>query len=70
MPHFEKDPDEIGVLWVKTSPKGDYMTGVINGVNVVVFKVKSASDRAPDWQVLKAKPRTPKPDPVVDDVSF
>ncbi len=57
MPQFEKDPNEIGVLWNKTSAKGEYMSGVINGQPVVVFKIKSASDRAPDWQVLKAKPK-------------
>jgi len=54
----QKNPDEIGALWVKTSPKGEYMTGTINGERVVLFRnAKKASDKSPDWRVLKSKPR-------------
>ena len=66
---FERDENEIGALWVKTGPKGDYMTGVINGQGVVVFKVSSGSDRAPNWRVLKAKPKAEKP-VTEDDIRF
>lgn len=63
----EKNPDELGALWMKSSNRGDYMTGTINGVKVVVFKNdRKSSDKAPDWRVLKAKPRedaTPDNDP-------
>jgi uncharacterized protein (DUF736 family) len=54
---FEKDPDEIGALWVKSGKKGDYMTGEINGVKVVCFAVTSKSEKAPAWRVLKSKPK-------------
>lgn len=58
---FEKDPSEIGVLWNKSGAKGDYMTGTIEGIGpVVVFPIRSASDRAPNWRILKAQPK-PKP---------
>lgn len=65
---FEKDPDEIGALWVKSGRKGEYMTGTINGVNVVVFRNTSASEKAPHWRVLKSKPREPQP--VTDFANF
>lgn len=37
---YEKNPDELGALWIKHGPKSDYMTGEINGVKVVVFRSK------------------------------
>ena len=60
---FEKDPNEIGVLWAKSSARGEYMTGSIeiDGVKhpVVVFKNSNKrNEKAPDWRVLKAKPKT------------
>ena len=62
---FEKDPNEIGALWLRSGQKGDYMTGEINGVKVVCFAVKSQSEKAPTWRVLKSVPRdTPPPAPV------
>lgn len=54
---YEKDPDEIGALWVKSGAKGDYMTGTILGQPVVVFAANGKSPKAPQWRVLKAKPR-------------
>lgn len=60
---FEKDPNEIGALWVKSGRKGDYMTGTIGGVKVVLFKnSRKNSDKSPDWRVLKSVPK-----PVTDD---
>ena len=55
---FEKDPNEIGALWVKTSASGkDYMTGNIDGIGpVVVFRAKP-SEKGPAWRVLKSKPK-------------
>lgn len=54
----EKDPNELGALWEKSGAKGPYMTGTIGGERVVVFKNGNKhSDKAPDWRVLKAKPR-------------
>lgn len=56
---FEKNPDEIGALWLKTGAKGEYMTGEIGGVKVVCFKNTRAenSEKAPAWRVLKSKPQ-------------
>lgn len=54
---FEKDPNEIGVLWLKSSGRGDYMTGEIAGQAVVCFPVKSNNPKAPTWRVLKSQPR-------------
>lgn len=52
-----KDPSEIGALWQKTSSKGVYMTGTINGVAVVCFANASDNPKAPQWRVLKARPK-------------
>ncbi len=64
---FEKNPDELGALWTKTSSKGTYMTGEIDGVKVVVFAAKKTSDKSPDWRVLKARPRPVEAQPILDD---
>ncbi len=56
----EKDPNEIGALWIKVGAKGTpYMSGVIDGKNVVIFKNKSktAEDKRPVYRVLLSKPR-------------
>lgn len=59
MPEFKKDPNELGVLWIKTSGRGEYMTWTINGEPVVVFRNehKKDSNKAPDWRVMKPKPK-------------
>jgi hypothetical protein len=54
---FEKNPDDLGALWEKQSAKGPYMTGTINGVNVVCFPNTSDNPKAPTWRVLKSKPK-------------
>lgn len=54
---FEKDPDEIGALWLKSGKKGDYMTGEIAGQKVVCFAVTAKSEKYPTWRVMKSKPR-------------
>ena len=56
-----KDPNELGALWIKSSPKGDYMTGEIAGVKVVCFRNKSDNDKAPAWRVLKSQPKDARP---------
>lgn len=65
-----KDPNELGALWAKTSARGDYFTGTINGVNVVVFRNdrKAPGSNAPDWRVLKAKPKAATPSE--DEIGF
>jgi len=59
MPEFEKDPNELGALWIKTSSRGEYMTGTINGQAVVIFKNDRKQDgsKQPDWRVMKPKPK-------------
>lgn len=54
-----KNEDELGALWLKSGRKGEYMTGTINGVAVVVFKNerKNGNEKAPTWRVRKSKPR-------------
>lgn len=55
---FEKDPSEIGALWLKHGAKGPYLTGTINGVAVVCFQnTRKTSDKQPEYRVLKSKPR-------------
>lgn len=62
-----QNPDELGALWEKSSSRGAYMTGTINGVKVVVFRNdRKSSEKHPDWRVLKAKPR----DTGSDDMGF
>jgi len=57
----QQNPDEIGALWEKSSARGPYMTGTINGQRVVVFKNDKGGEKAPQWRVLKAKPRESAP---------
>lgn len=54
-----QNPDELGALWEKTSSRGTYFTGQVNGVNVVVFRNdrKAEGSKQPDWRVLKSKPK-------------
>ncbi len=50
--------DKLGALWVRSGPKGDYMTGEINGVKVVIFtNGYKQTDKHPDYGVYKSKPR-------------
>lgn len=65
---FEKDQNEIGALWARSSPKGDYLTGNIDGIGpVVCFAVKSGHSKAPTWRVLKSRPRGERGEQVRDD---
>lgn len=53
----QKD-EEIGALWRKTSSRGDYFTGTVNGERIVVFaNGNKKSDKSPDYRILKAKPK-------------
>jgi uncharacterized protein (DUF736 family) len=55
---YERDPNELGALWLKSGAKGEYyMTGTINGEKVVCFRARKQSDKSPDWRVLKSVPR-------------
>lgn len=63
MPENQKNPDELGALWLKESSRGVYMTGTINGQPVVVFRndKKAEGSKQPDWRVMKPKPKTDVP---------
>jgi uncharacterized protein (DUF736 family) len=68
---FKKEEGEIGALWNKTSPRGDFMTGIVNGEPVVVFKITNKrSPKAPDWRVLKAKPKAEPVHQADEDIGF
>jgi hypothetical protein len=81
---FEKDENEIGVLWEKTGAKGTYFTGKIGEQPVVIFKNgnKKEGSKAPDWRVLKPQakadreidqrvpPPSSKPPVFDDDIEF
>jgi len=55
----ERNPYERGALWEKSSSRGTFFTVMIDVQPVVVFKNDRKVDgsNAPDWRVLKAKPR-------------
>jgi len=59
---YEKNPDELGALWLKSGSKGPYMTGTINGVNVFCTPTKSDNPKAPAWRVMKSKPKERTPE--------
>ena len=54
---YVRDPDEIGVLWRKTTANGGvWYSGIIDGRPVVVFwNSKKKTAKAPDYRVLLAK---------------
>jgi hypothetical protein len=58
---FTKE-DELGALWEREGKNGRYLTGKINGVEVVVFwnAKKQAGEKTPDWRVYKSQPRVQK----------
>ena len=54
---FEKDPNEIGALWLRDGRKGPFLSGQINGLDVICFPVQSENPKAPAWRVMKSEPR-------------
>lgn len=57
---------DLGVLWVKQGPKGEYMTGTIEvsgeKINIVCFLNTHKSElKHPDWRILKSVPRESVP---------
>lgn len=64
---YEKDPNEIGALWNKTTSAGkQYMTGKLTigslELNVVCFSNTSKnSEKHPDWRVLISQPKSQEP---------
>ena len=71
----QKDPDEIGALWEKSGNKGTYFTGTVNGERIVVFRNgNKRSDKAPDFRILKSRPKPQTtddgPTPDASDIPF
>ena len=55
---FEKKPGELGALWLRVSQSGKrFMTGTINGVDVVCFENQNKTGKQPDYRVFKSEPR-------------
>lgn len=58
----EKNPDEIGALWKKTSAKSQYLSGSleVNGqkINIVCFlNTRKQKESQPDYRILISRPR-------------
>ena len=51
--------EKIGALWNNTTKKGvKYLSGKINGKNIVIFPNDYKKDRShPDWNVLPGRGR-------------
>ena len=51
--------NELGALWERKTKDGRvYMTGTINGQEVVVFgNDRATNPKAPQWRVYKSTPR-------------
>jgi uncharacterized protein (DUF736 family) len=64
-----QNPDELGALWIKSGQKGEYMTGTINGQEVVVWRNDRKTGNQPDWRVMKSRPRGERAQPA-DDPGF
>lgn len=65
---FERDPNELGALWIKTSRNGhEFLSGTINGVEVVCFRNANKTGKQPDYRVMKSQPREQKPATTADD---
>ena len=60
--------DKIGALWIKTSVKGEFLSGNIEvdgkKIPIVCFKntLKKEGEKTPDYNILIAKPREEKKD--------
>lgn len=55
--------DKIGALWLKDGPNGKFMSGVIGGKPVLVFKNKyKKQDNHPDYNVFAGQSKTELPD--------
>jgi uncharacterized protein (DUF736 family) len=56
--------DEVGALWERSTKDGKvYMSGTINGQDVVLFHndYKKPGEKSPDWRVYKSQPRAETP---------
>lgn len=51
--------EKIGALWLKEGKQGKFMSGIIGGRNVLIFKNtrKKEGDKYPDYEVFKGQSR-------------
>jgi len=58
--------DKIGALWIKTSTKGEFLSGNIEvdgkKIAIVCFRntLKKEGEKTPDYNILISKPREEK----------
>jgi len=62
---FERDENELGVLWEKSGRNGTYFTGNIEiggeKHRIVVFKNgNKRGEKAPDYRILRSVPQAPR----------
>ncbi len=64
--------EKIGALWIKKSSKGtEYLSGIIGGKPVVVFKNdRKSKPNQPDWQVFPQRSREELPSKEDEEVPF
>lgn len=68
-----KRDEEMGALWVKQGARGEFWTGKIGDVPVVVFRNDNKKNpKSPDFRILRARTQDkPAPAPADDfDVPF
>lgn len=62
--------EKIGALWIKDGKQGKFMSGIIGGKPVLVFKnTRKNSPKHPDYEVFKGQSRDELP-AQNDDVPF
>lgn len=63
--------NKIGALWLKDGKSGKFMSGVVGGKNVLIFKNtrKQEGDKYPDYEVFDPSQRDELPPKKEDDDS-
>lgn len=63
--------EKIGALWIKEGAKGKFMSGVIGGKQVLIFKnTRKKEDKHPDYEVFNPGDKTDLPPKKDDEVPF
>jgi len=49
--------EPIGSLWIQQGKRGEYLSGVVNGAKVIIFRntYKQEGSKQPDWKVYARK---------------
>lgn len=67
---YEKDPNEIGCFWIKEKNGKKFLSGLIDGRKVVVFKNNKKTDKQPDYRVLLSRPKEQSAETQTEESSF